>query len=253
MQAVITTGREHPEQHEATARALCARFGLPFSPRGNRRAEKILADAGAELLGVVGPQGLVLQRDGVRLAFSAGLAELRIKRVLAGAHEPLVALGELRPGDTVLDATLGLGRDALVMAAAGATVQGLEGVALLAAFAEAGLRAVGGAAGKVAPRVKVTLGPHATLLAGFPAQSVDVVYFDPMFTDDVEMPPEYQLFRALADHTPLGRAEVEQALRVARRAVIVKDGPRARLVKSLGLPLQALTFGTRVRYARFAP
>ena len=253
MRAVITTGREKPEQHEPTARALCERFGLSFAPRGDRRSEQVLADAGAELLGIVGPRGLVLQRGDVQLAFSAGLAELRIKRVRAGEHDPLVAMAGLGPGDGVLDATLGLARDALVIAAAGARVHGLEAVPLLAAFADAGLRAVGGAAGEVAPGVNVRCQRHAEFLEATPDRSVDVVYFDPMFTDAVQMPREYQLFRALADPTVLQRAQVVEALRVCRRAVIVKDGPSARLVKGLGLPLRGLTSGSRVRYARFEP
>jgi 16S rRNA (guanine1516-N2)-methyltransferase len=253
MRAVITTGREKPEQHEPAARALCDRFGLTFSPRAGRRAGQVLVDAGAELLGIVGPRGLVLHKGDVELAFSAGMAELRIKRVQAGEHEPLVALAELRPGDVVLDATLGLARDALVMSAAGASVEGLEAVPLLAAFAEAGLRTVGGAAGEVAPRVQVRGAGHSDILADAPERSVDVVYFDPMFSDAVQMPPEYQLFRTLADPRPLLREQVLQALRICRRAVIIKDGPSARLVKGLGLPLRALTFGTRVRYGRFEP
>ena len=175
MRAVITTGREKPEQHEASARALCERFGLLFAPRAGRRSEQVLADAGAELLGIVGPRGLVLQQGAVALAFSAGMAELRIKRVRAGEHEPLVTLAGLGPGDVVLDATLGLGRDALVMAASGASVEGIEAVPLLAAFAEAGLRSVGGVAGEVAPGVKARCARHADVLAKAADRSVDAI------------------------------------------------------------------------------
>jgi len=250
---VVTTGRERSLAHELEAQELAERCGLPFASRADRRLEAVAAGTGAEVLGICGADGLVLWRGGVRLRFSAGMAELRIKRVLAGEHEPLVQLGELRSGDTVLDCTLGLARDAMVMAASGARVLGLEAVPLLAAFCEAGLRSIDGAAGQVASRVRVETAGYAQFLAAAPARSHDVVYLDPMFTEEVAMPPEYELFRALADASPLAPDAVAQARRVARRAVIIKDGPRGNLVKGLGLPLRELTFGTRVRYARLDP
>lgn len=253
MRVVVTTGRERSLSHELAAKELCERYGLSFSPRADRRLEALQAESGAEVVAVYGAEGLVLHREGVKLRFSAGMAELRIKRVLAGEHEPLVALGEVKPGDSVLDGTLGLARDALVFAAAGAQVTGLEGQPLVAAFCEAGLAVIEGAAGEVAHRVKVVHARYPEFLAHAAAKSFDVVYLDPMFTDEVQMPPEYELFRMLADATPLVREAVEQARRVARRAVILKDGPRGNAVKSLGLPLRELTFGTRVRYARIDP
>lgn len=253
MRIVVTTGRERSFAHELEAQELAERCQLPFAPRGDRRLEALAADTGAEILAIASAEGLVLWRDGVKLRFSAGMAELRIKRVLAGEREPLVQLGELRAGDTVLDCTLGLARDALVMAASGASVHGLEAVPLLAAFCEAGLREIAGAAAEVSGRVRVEPARHPAFLASAPARAYDVIYFDPMFTDEVAMPPEYELFRALADPSPLDAEAVAQARRVARRAVIVKDGPRGNLVKKLGVPLRELTFGTRVRYARIDP
>jgi 16S rRNA (guanine1516-N2)-methyltransferase len=250
---VITTGRERSLAHELEAQALADRCGLAFASRADRRLEALASATGAEVLGIFGADGLVLWREGVKLRFSAGMAELRIKRVISGEHEPLVQLAGLVAGDSVLDCTLGLARDALVMAASGARVLGLEAVPLLASFCEAGLRGISGAAGSVAPRVRVEPARHAEFLQAAPPQSHEVVYFDPMFTDEIEMPPEYQLFRALADPAPLTRDVVEQARRVARRAVVIKDGPRGNLAKGLGLPLRELTFGNRVRYACIDP
>jgi hypothetical protein len=253
MRVVLTTGRERSLANELEAQQLAARYGLDFTPRADRRIEALAAQTGAEVIGVFGADGLVLHREGVKLRFSAGMAELRIQRVLAGEHEPLVQLAELKPGDTVLDGTLGLARDALVMAAAGARIDGLEGRPLIAAFCEAGLRVVGGAAGEVASRVSVRLGQSPQAMGALEARSYDVVYLDPMFGDEVAMPPEYELFRSIADPTPMDRDVVHQARRLARRAVILKDGPRGNALKTLGVPLKALTFGTRVRYARIDP
>jgi hypothetical protein len=205
------------------------------------------------VLGVLTAQGLVIHRGEVKLPFATGLAELRIQRVLNGEHEPLVSLANLKPGDRVLDCTFGLGRDALVMAASGAQVDGLEAQPLLAAFATAGLAHLRGAGAEPAARVRVQRAEYEAFLASAGQGTYDVVYFDPMFGEEVAQPPDYELFRVLAEPRPLDREAVRAALRVAKRSVVIKDGPRARLLKSLGLPLKELTFGTRVRFGLLEP
>jgi len=79
----------------------------------------------------------------------------------------------------VLDCTFGLGRDALVMAASGAHVDGLEAQPLLAAFATAGLAHLRGAGADAATRVRVQRAEYATFLESAGQGAYDVVYFDP--------------------------------------------------------------------------
>src|SRR5256885_973796 len=66
-------------------------------------------------------------------------------RARRGEPDPLLTAAGLRPGETVLDATLGLGGDALLAAhATGTKVIGLEIDPLLGAFTQAGLRRMPG-------------------------------------------------------------------------------------------------------------
>ncbi len=250
---VVTTSSECGERQQADAHSLADRYGLRFASRRHRSVARLHQEEAAEVVGTLTEAGLVLHRAGQRLPFATGMAELRIQRVLNGEHEPLVTLGRLGPGTTVLDCTMGLGRDALVMASSGATVDGVESMPLLAAFLDAGLARLSGAGIDSATRVLVRHADAQAVLTTAESKSYDVVYFDPMFGEEVRQAPDYEMFRLLADGRPLKMSLLHEARRVARRAVVIKDGPRARLLKSIALPLRELTFGTRVRYVVVEP
>lgn len=251
MRFAVTTGRDEKRAASEAARAFATRHGLPFVVRRGRNLKALLAQEPVELLIVVAGDGVTLMdRAGTPLRFHAGMAEVRAKRVANGEHDPVVALLESRAGDVVLDGTFGLGRDALVIASSGAKVVGLESVGLLAAFAQEGLRFLPGQGGAAAGRVQVV---HARLeahLAGLAPGSIDAVFLDPMFGEEVSMAPDFELFRTLADPSPISRETVQRACVVARRWVVLKDGPRAAWIKGLDLPLETLTFGNRVRFGR---
>src|SRR5262249_58020938 len=73
-----------------------------------------------------------------------GLAALRLKEIAKGrAEDPLQRIGELSPGERVLDATLGFAQDARVAArlvGPGGMVVGVESSMPLAVLADASLR-----------------------------------------------------------------------------------------------------------------
>jgi tRNA1(Val) A37 N6-methylase TrmN6 len=144
-----------------------------------------------------------------------------------------VEVAGLGPGERVLDATLGLGGDALVAAhATGAPVVGIEADGLLAAFTAAGLRRVPGDAAR---RIEVVRADHRQFLETQPAGSFDVVLFDPMFRRAREAGPLFELLRARAEDAPLDSATLLQARRVARRGVLVKDAAPGHELHRLGL------------------
>jgi hypothetical protein len=233
------------------AKALATKHGLRFVPRPDGPIEALAAQEQVDLLAVLAGDGLRIWSPKAELRFHTGTAELRVKRMLGGDRDPLLELMPVGPGSTVLDGTLGQARDALVFGTAGASVTGVESMPLLAALAEEGLGRVEGPCAEGARRIAVQRGKLEEVLAGLPDRSYDYVYLDPMFTEEVQQGVDYELFRALADPTPLTKAVAEQALRVSRRALVLKDGPRARVIKGLGLPLSQLTFGQRMRFGVF--
>jgi 16S rRNA (guanine1516-N2)-methyltransferase len=216
---------------------LAARFpGVVAVDRRERPLHEIVAAAGATPVLVLGSTRADLYVAGRPFRATAGMAFLRVLRAVKGEVDPLVRDASLRPGDEVLDATLGLGGDALVAAqATGARVLGIEKSALLAAFSCCTLRRLprhGAAPGRL---VEVVLGDHRVVLAQAKDRSFDVVLLDPMFDKAGAAGPLFDLVRQNADHAPLDRETLAQAQRVARRGVLVKDAAPGHALVRLGL------------------
>ena len=138
MRCLVTTS---PSGSFEEARELAERFGLEAQPRTDRVIPELVeAAAGAPVL-ILGKARADLVHRGRAYRASVGMGFLRLVRARQGEIDPLVRAAELRAGDHVLDATLGLAGDALVVAHATETkVIGLEASPVLAAFVTAGLR-----------------------------------------------------------------------------------------------------------------
>ncbi len=262
MRLAVTTPLRFAPDEEATARAAAARHALPFVPRGRRPLPALLPDAGLDGLLVLSRRHAVLWTPDGEHRWAGGMGILRMKRALArgaGApddpseRDPLLEAAQIRPGDLVLDATLGLGADALVAAAAcgpAGRVVALEASAPLAAWVDEGLRRL---EAEPARRVEVRAGEHAALLAALPPASFDVVLFDPMFRHARDAPGGFDVVRRLAEARPLDPAAVAAARRVARRWVVVKDGAPGWDLARLGLTPLASARGAHRYYGRLPP
>ncbi len=233
MQPVVTTAASGDP---AEAAELARDFALAFETRDGRTLAQVLAHAaGAPVLVLAARRADLYTPHGAFRA-SAGMAYLRVLRARKGEVDPLVAAADLRPGDRVLDATLGLGGDALVAAqATNAPLIGLESDGLLAAFVRASLKRVPRHARDAAARIDVRHADHRSWLREQPDRSFDVVLFDPMFRRAGDAGPLFELLRRRAEHAPLTDEILREAQRVSRRGVLVKDAAPGDELKRLGL------------------
>lgn len=253
MQLAVTAALEAGPAEERAARAAAARHGLAFEARLRRSLAAVAAACGAEALLVLSARQAALYVDGAEHPWRAGMAALRAKRLLAGERttvDGFLEAAALRPGDAVLDATLGLGMDALVAAAAvgpGGRVLGLEASRALAALTAEGLARHDG---PLARRIEVVHGEAGEVLASLPDHSFDVVAFDPMFRAPRAAGPAFDVVRRFADARPLAPATLAEARRVARRWVVVKDGTPGWDLARLGLTPVPCARWARKLYAR---
>jgi hypothetical protein len=220
----------------AEARDLASRFGLRAEERGGRTLAAVLEDAAGAPVLVLAARQADLYEKGRSFRATVGMAWLRLLRTLRGEPDPLVAVAGLQRKESVLDATLGLGNDALLAAqATGAKVVGLEVDGLLGAFVQAALTRLPAHGREPGRLVQVVKADHREWLARQPARSFDVVLLDPMFRKAGGAGPLFELLRAHASHQPLDPKTLDEARRVARRGVLVKDASPGDELRRLGL------------------
>lgn len=145
---------------------------------------------------------------------------------------------QLFPGQHYLDCTLGLGADALIAShLVGKTgrVVGLEASLLLHFVVSRGLKNYVTPYENLAADLQRLETYHTEalpFLQNQPADSFDVIYFDPMFRFPVKTSNTMQPLRPLAFEQPLTSIMVQEALRVAPRVVIKERGEK--ILRTLG-------------------
>jgi|HigsolmetaAR204D_1030405.scaffolds.fasta_scaffold00001_105 hypothetical protein len=191
---------------------------------------------------VVTEKGLKCYRNGNEpLFFHPGTSMFRIKRMLSGTHrEPMLEISEAGPGDTVIDCTAGLCSDAIVFSHAVGSegrVIAVEADPLISLVASHGLQSLETDVPEMNAamrRIEMRHGHHLDVLRSLPDKSADIVYFDPMFRTPVEKSNGIAPLRAYAHNQTVSIDAVEEARRVARKTVVLKEIRGSGLFGELG-------------------
>ncbi|WP_019119214.1 class I SAM-dependent methyltransferase [Brevibacillus massiliensis] len=238
---ILTTGLEPSEETLEHAKALAKRFGIPIVPRRFDSLAALRRRSGTDEIIVVSAKGVRLESPGAQpFFFHPNTAAFRIKRLERGDTDTMLSACQIKPGDGVLDATLGLGADAIVFAYAvgqSGRVVGIESQRTVALMVEDGLRRWSQGSEALIQamrRVEVVAADHYAFLRQQPDRSWDVVYFDPMFQVGVDASSGIAALRPLANQEPLAKQVVQEALRVARRRVVLKEGKTSEYFRQFG-------------------
>ena len=178
------------------------------------------------------------------LSWHPGMALRRLRY----SSDALTRVMDLRAGEVVLDGTLGMGHDALVLAANGALVIALEQRPEIIFFTLAGIWRF---SKTLSRRIHGRVADHTDYLAAQLPNSVDHVYLDPMFPKQLAGPSStWASLRALVppDHR-LDASTLANALRVARRRVVLKLAPQEQAPSFPGLPRAKLDGSRRLYFA----
>lgn len=236
-------GRKLPE-----ARAKAEEWGLPFFAFDRSEGESFHDQIGlvADAFLALGGDGWTLHDAHGSLYFSPGTAALRVRRIGTPKQDEdvLVRLCELKPGDSLLDGTLGLGADSLICA----RVVGPRG-RVIGVEASLPLYALTSEALRTHPpfpesaTIEARHGTALSVLKQLESRSLDCVVFDPMFDLPKASTPAFDVLRRYASHEPLDAETLAEARRVARRWVVVKGGRYGKEFERLGLtPLKLTRF-----------
>jgi len=199
--------------------------------------------------------GVFLTSGAKQLSFHPSMAVIRLINLLRGGSDRYLEATQLKAGDSLIDATLGLGTDALIAACAvgeKGSVLGIEQSPILAAFVHDGLdhfaeiirkannkdkQATWAALAQASQRIDVRWGEHLEYLKHIPSRSVDVVYFDPMFRNTCKQSDSVVPLHRWSDHNPLDHQVVLEACRVARNRVVLKERKESMEFRRLGFDI----------------
>jgi len=233
---IVTTSGRPREELIAQAREWAERLEAPVVPRCGSGSSpmglaKLAAAHGVQGVLVITPAHPVYcePATGLEYFFHPGMAKPRVHNCKRGDEDPMLQAMRLQAGDSVLDCTLGRATDAVVAAwKAGpeGRVVGYEKSRVLAELTRHGLAHYVDTSRELTAllrRIEGHWGDYNLVLPALPQGAYDVVYFDPIFDQPLELSHAMAPLRVLADCSPLSPAAVAQARRVARRCVVIKQ------------------------------
>ncbi|MGD7051225.1 class I SAM-dependent methyltransferase [Sutcliffiella horikoshii] len=227
---IVTTAGRTNEEMIQTAKHISQDLGCKYIQRNKKSVLTLFNEYNQDVL-VIGknryewyPLNIL-----VPIFFHPNTAGFRVKRWLQGEIEPFLEATELKEGMSFLDCTLGLASDSIMASLATGEqgkVWGIEGNEVLAYLVNKGLAAwesENSTVEEAMRRIKVLHGKHQDLLSTLQDNSFDVVYFDPMFNIEIEESNGIAPLRNIAVKETLNKQTLQEAIRVAKKRVVLKD------------------------------
>ncbi|WP_210365046.1 class I SAM-dependent methyltransferase [Bacillus sp. REN3] len=226
---VTTAGRTNDEM-VYQAREIAARLMVEYIPRKKRSIKAIQEMKQQDCL-VIGKDRLELFPLGESepFFFHPNSAMFRIKRLMKGETDPMIAAAKLEKGMSFLDCTLGLGADSIVasyVVGSKGIIKGIEARKALAFIVSDGLKTWDSGIESInhaMRNIEVVESVSLEYLKLQPDNSFDCVYFDPMFETTIVESDGIRRLSHFAAYEGISKEMIEQAHRVARRRVVLKD------------------------------
>lgn len=239
----VTTTRSPREEYNFWARKFSEEIRFLKVDRKDRSLRQLFQETGEEEAIIVGSKTWWQNLKGETFFFHPNMSLMRIRQLMKGKTDALVAVSQMKAKDTVLDCTLGLGSDAIVashVCGDQGSVVGLESEAVLAAMVKHGLKNYASPfqpLKQAMDRVQVKQVDYRFFLKHSASDAFDIICFDPMFQRTLPKSRPMQSLKALANPDPLDRSSVEEAVRVARRCVVLKERKGSSLFEKLGFKI----------------
>jgi hypothetical protein len=226
---VTTAGRTNQHMIE-TAMELADKLAVPYIMRRKKSIQALQKETNSDCI-VVGKERLELFSQGKEqpFFFHPNSAMFRIKRLANGEHDHFADAAQLTKGMTFLDCTLGLASDSIVasyLVGDDGMVTGTEGQNYLAFMVKEGLKTWDSNfqdMNKAMANIQVIHSNALDYLKSLPANSVDCVYFDPMFDEGILESDGIKALGHIALYDDLNDETIEQALRASKYRVLLKD------------------------------
>lgn len=237
---ILTTAQKSNEAIQEEAKALASSMHMAYIKRGKLSIPVLFNAHPCDFIAVLSGNGLTIHfPDNQQHSFHLSMAQLRILRLQRGegdhlinAVQTILSTNEITDKEefSFLDCTIGLGSDSIVVSYAfpQAKIKGLEGSLPIWLATSYGLAHYSHNVKSVTDalrRIEVSYDIFENYVPNLPDESIDIIYFDPMFEVPVEDSPQ---FKPLRGHTVESRIDdkiMEEAMRVASYGVIIKERP----------------------------
>lgn len=227
---IITTSYQPTEGQLAKAKEAADRLEARFVPRRKFSIPQLMDRYHTEKVILVGKDGLKAYLNSEPpVFFHPSTAFVRAKRILRGEIDIMLQAAGISAGDSVLDCTAGLASDSIVFSLAAGeqgNVISLESEQLLSFLVEEGLKSYVSSlepVNQAMRRIQILHRNHYDYLKEAETASVDIVYFDPMFRQPIEESSGIYPLRRIANPKAVDPDSIREALRVARKCVVLKE------------------------------
>ena len=240
---IVTTARKFSDDMKILAENTARKLDLKFVERKDFSTDSLKKIFGAENILIAKKNSLNLLTGDGEIFFHPNTAHLRIKNLRNGEGDRLIDAGKISAGMKILDCTLGLGSDAIVESfVVGETgkVTALEINPVLAEIVRHGMQNFSADNEKVLQamrRIEVITADYFDFLKNAAENSFDVVYFDPMFRHAITKSSGINPIRPIANKNPLTTAAVNEAVRVAKNFVVMKENSKSHEFERLGFKI----------------
>jgi 16S rRNA (guanine1516-N2)-methyltransferase len=227
---LVTTAYHPSEEAIERSKRLSEEIQCNWVPRKKDSITTLIKKYKSSSLWVVSSEEMkYIHENQSPLFFHPSLALIRVKRLINGEKDTLMECSGIHTGDSVLDCTAGMASDAIVFSFSGgpgSEITALESEEIPYLLIREGLNRY---KTDIKPldesmrRIKVERSDHLSYLQKLPDRSIDIIYFDPMFRSPIEDSTALSPLRSLANSQPLSKESITEALRAARKSVVIKE------------------------------
>ncbi|QHJ71198.1 class I SAM-dependent methyltransferase [Planococcus halotolerans] len=226
MGTIVTTAYRPTADTIAEAERIAGELDIQFIVRNKRSIDRIHADEQSDIL-VASKERLEFYPMGKTepFFFHPNSAAFRTKRPLE--RDPLIEVSGLARGDSFLDCTLGMASDAITVSqyiGSDGNVVGCESNLNIAYILKKGLSRYDAMPHltEAMRRVRVVSLDAIDYLKTLDNGVFDIIYMDPMFTEEIKEASNFTPVRSSANMGQLTDEWMEEAKRVAKKAVVLK-------------------------------
>ncbi|MGP7815983.1 class I SAM-dependent methyltransferase [Niallia sp. 01092] len=238
---IVTTAGRTDANMISLAKEIAEELQFLYIERTKKSVDKLKKEYNDDVL-VIGKNRyeLFIKDSQQPFFFHPNSAVFRIKRIQKKEHDPFAEATNIRKGSSFLDCTVGLGSDSIVasyVTGKEGRTEGNEASKVLSFLVKKGLHAwktdsenINDAMQRITVNNRLALSDLKSRKEG----SVDCVYFDPMFETEILSSDGINPLRKLAVYDDLTKETVEEAIRVAKDRVVLKDHFRSKRFEQFG-------------------